>query len=288
MKQLLLLLLLTPIITFCQNNNSSPNSDWYNQNDNDINWAVHQQPFYSESYIDAIDKLSNYIELYQTCYHEIPVLDSDHSIPLRDPFCCSTIQLIDLAYSIRGEVYYYLGRYKKAIADFNKAIELANEFSPYPNNNGYHYISRGYLYLTTGDYEKAILDFSGFIEDNPKFYYAYELRARAYYYRAEYDKCISDFTEVINNSKGYVYDLYIDRGYCYALNKDFENAMSDYRKAILFNPNNDNNDHALVHYRKGLLLESWELDPCKEYEKSCNFGFYKGCEFYSSTKWFCQ
>lgn len=282
----LLFLLLTPIISFCQNDNISPNPDWYRQNDNNINWAAHQQPFYSENYMDAIDKLSNYIELYQDCYHEIPVLHSGYSIPLRDPYCCSTIQLIDMAYSIRGEVYYYLGRFKKAIADFNKAIELADEVDP--GNNGYHKISRGYLYLTIGDYEKAISDFSSVIEVTPEYYYAYELRARAYYFRDEYEKCISDFTEVINNSEGYVYDIYNDRGYCYALNKDFENAMSDYRKAILFNPNNDNNNHALVYYRKGLLLESWELDPCKEYQKSCDYGYYKGCEFYTSTKWFCQ
>jgi len=276
MKQILFLLLFIPIITFCQNE-----VKYFKYDGASSMFYPSNRPFISESYIDAIDNFSDYIELNQTCYHKINVLDLDPSIPLRDPFCCSTIKLSHEAYSVRGEVYYFMDKYKKALADFNKALEL----DPL---NPFYMLSRGYLYLTLGDYEKAIFDFSGVIVTNPEYYYAYELRAIAYYYRDEYDKCISDFTEVINNSKGYVYDLYNDRGYCYALNKDFENAMSDYRKAILFNPNNDNNDHALVHYRKGLLLESWELDPCKEYQKSCDFGYYKGCEFYSSTKWFCQ
>ena len=282
MKQLLLLFSLVPIITFCQNDNYSK-------------WST---PFYSKNYKDALEVYIYHIEKNLGCYFQTSPSFSDYSLPLRAPFCCSDAILESEAYSIRGEVYFHLGMYKKAISDFDKAIELAK---PHPDKKGIYFnaedkISRAYLYLKIGDYEKAISDLNSVIKLNPKYYYAYELRAIAYYLREEYDKSISDFTIVINdvihmkstNSNSYVHDLYTGRGYCYALIKDYDNAMSDYRRAILFNPNNENNDNALVHYCKGLLLESMELNPCKEYQKACDLGYNKGCEFYSSTKWFCQ
>lgn len=285
MKQLLFLLSFIPIITFCQN-------------DNNINWTDHQKPFNSENYKDALEVYIYHIEENLGCYFQTPPSFSDYSLPLRGPFCCSDAILESEAYSIRGEVYFHLGMYEKAISDFDKAIELAK---PHPDKKGIYFnaedkISRAYLYLKIGDYEKAISDLNSVIKLNPKYYYAYELRAIAYYFREEYDKSISNFNIVINNvihmtsidSYSNVNNLYMGRGYCYALNKDFENAMSDYRKAILFNPNNYNNDNALVHYLKGLLLESCELDPCRAYQKACDMGYDKGCEFYSSTKWFCQ
>ena len=269
-RLLLLLLLLTPIISFCQNDNFI-----WKSGVNEIRVPSHR-PFISENIIDAIGNFSNYIELNQACYHKIPVLHSYYSIPLRDPFCCSTIQLVDTAYSIRGEVYYYLSMYNKALADFSMAIEL-------DPTCGYFHIARGYLYMILGDYEKAIFDFSGVIETSPEYFYSYELRAGAYFHTDQYDRCISDLSQAINNYKDNVYDLYIDRGDCYVLNENFKNAMSDYKKAIRLEPNN-----ALGHYRKALLLEAMELDPCKEYQKSCELGYDYGCEFYSTTKWFCQ
>ena len=289
MKKLLLILLFLPMIGFGQNYNGNDLYAYpYDSFNDTLQWAIEtndglinypsHRPFISESYIDAIDNFSNYIKLNQTCYHEIPKLHSDYSIPLRAPFCCSTIHLIDFAYYIRGEVFYYLGKYEKAIADFNKAIELGEGAKI-----GYYFISRGYVHLTKGNYEKAIIDFSSIIMTSTGSYYPYELRAEAYYYTDQFDKCISDLTQAINNYSIIDDDLYIKRGDCYALNENFENAMSDYRKAIRLNPNN-----SLSHYRKGLLLERWELDPCKEYQKACELGYDQECEFYSTTKWFCQ
>ena len=183
-----LFLLFIPIIAFCQNDNISPSPNWYRQNDNNINWEGHQKPFYSENYKNALETYLDHIEENLGCYFQTPPSFSDHSLPLRAPFCCSNAILESKAYRARGEVYFHLGIYKKAISDFDKAIELAEG---HPDKKGFNLdgndkISRAYLYLITGDYEKALYDLNSVIEGSPEYYYAYELRARAYYFRDEY------------------------------------------------------------------------------------------------------
>ena len=269
MKQLLLLFSLVPIITFCQNDNYSK-------------WST---PFYSKNYKDALEVYIYHIEKNLGCYFQTSPSFSDYSLPLRAPFCCSDAILESEAYSIRGEVYFHLGMYKKAISDFDKAIELAK---PHPDKKGIYFnaedkISRAYLYLKIGDYEKAISDLNSVIKLNPKYYYAYELRAVAYYYTDQYNQCVSDLSYTIENYSGIVDDLYLLRGDCYALNENFDNSMSDYRKAIILNPNN-----GVTHYHKGFYKEVADVDPCKDYQKACELGYNKGCEYYNSTKWFCQ
>jgi len=67
----------------------------------------------------------------------------------------------------------YEGEYDLAIADCNKAIELAPNFSDAYNN-------RGGAYLNLDQYERAIEDFSEAIRLNPQDGLAYANRAKAY------------------------------------------------------------------------------------------------------------
>ena len=142
--------------------------------------------------------MSNYIESYQTCYHELPVFHSEYSIPLREPFCCSTIQLIDLAYSIRGEVYYYLGRYKKAIADFNKAIEL-NTSIPKTNDAIYFRAQAKYF---LNDYYGAIYDFTTFLEINYEFSEGYWNRGMVKEKIGDLNGACADYKKALSLSAG--------------------------------------------------------------------------------------
>ena len=63
-----------------------------------------------------------------------------------------TIHDLAATYSNRGIIYANNGRFKKALADHDKAIELAPDL-------GQAYINRGNVYYHTRDYEQAINDY---------------------------------------------------------------------------------------------------------------------------------
>ena len=66
-------------------------------------------------------------------------------------------QNLALAYMNRGIGYYDKGDYDRAIADYDKAIELNPKLAPAYND-------RGNVYSAKGDYDRAIADFDKAIE----------------------------------------------------------------------------------------------------------------------------
>lgn len=90
------------------------------------------------------------------------------------------------SYTDRGISHAAKGQYNKAIADFNKALEL----NP---REAKTYLGRGIAYLEKFEYDKAISDFSQAIEINPKFAEAYEGRAEAYIGQGKLDEANSDY-----------------------------------------------------------------------------------------------
>lgn len=101
--------------------------------------------------------------------------------------------LTDALYN-RGMLYYQDASFAEAIADFDKAIELAPEDSEL-------YLQRGDIYAEMGKTDLAIADFSKAIEsmpDNPEAYY---LRARAYEDKGENTLALADFEKVLELEK---------------------------------------------------------------------------------------
>ena len=90
------------------------------------------------------------------------------------------------SYTDRGISHAAKGQYNKAIADFNKALEL----NP---REAKTYLGRGIAYLEKFEYDKAMSDFSQAIEINPKFAEAYENRASVYLIQNKPDEANSDF-----------------------------------------------------------------------------------------------
>ena len=72
----------------------------------------------------------------------------------------------------RGAIYFSLGQFDKAIADYTKAIELD------PNNSDYWH-TRGYIYFGLGQFDKAIADYTKAIELDPSNADLRRLRAEA-------------------------------------------------------------------------------------------------------------
>ena len=106
-----------------------------------------------------------------------------------------------IAYNNRGNSKSYLGLYKEAIKDFDKAIELDSNYLNAYNNRG---ISKAKL----GNNEEAIKDFNKSIELNPNISEAYNNRGGAKAILKEYKEAIKDFDKAIelnpNNSEAYI------------------------------------------------------------------------------------
>ncbi len=90
---------------------------------------------------------------------------------------CATTEQIEetdpIALLNQGIAFFKEGQYDRAIAYFNKAIEL----NP---RNAEAYNNRGLAYYEKGQYDKAFSDYTKTIEINPRFFIAYSNRAGAF------------------------------------------------------------------------------------------------------------
>src|SRR6266702_6218466 len=134
-----------------------------------------------------------------------------------------------IAYNQRGNAYYYLKEYQKAIADYNRAIELDPTMVV-------AYNSRGNVYYALKEYQKAIVDYNRGIQLDPNYAAVYNSRGNAYYYLKEYQKAIADYNRTIQLDP----DLpiaYNGRGNVYYALKEYQQAIADYNRAIQLDPN---------------------------------------------------
>lgn len=90
------------------------------------------------------------------------------------------------AYSHRGAAYKGIGRYDKALSDYNKALSLEP-------NDARAYIDRGSVYYKLDNYQRAIADYNMAIELNPKNVAAYYNRGRAYMDLGNKKKAMADW-----------------------------------------------------------------------------------------------
>jgi tetratricopeptide (TPR) repeat protein len=143
-----------------------------------------------------------------------------------------------LAYDNRGVAYYSQGRYKQAIEDFNRAIEIKPRHEKTYNN-------RGNAYQTLGGYRQAIDDFNKAIEVKPDFPEAYNNRGNAYLFLGNYKKAIEDMNKAIEIKPDYA-TAYNSRGNaCQALG-NYHQAIEDYGRAIENKPR-----YAEAYYNRG-------------------------------------
>ncbi|MDB9389616.1 tetratricopeptide repeat-containing serine protease family protein, partial [Microcystis aeruginosa] len=110
-------------------------------------------------------------------------------------------QAINLApraawYGNRGNLYGDQQKYKLALDDYNKAIEL----NP---NNANAYLNRGNLYYNQQKYELALSDYSKAIDINPNYANAYYNRGNLYYNQQKYELALSDYSKAIDINPNY-------------------------------------------------------------------------------------
>lgn len=129
----------------------------------------------------------------------------------------------------RGLMFYNLGDYKRALADYNKAlISKPQAFDIYYN--------RGLTFSALGDKSTAIKDFDFVISNDSNDYMALYHRGYAKMAESKYEDAIQDFDRAIKKHPSDHY--YENRGICKFLNKDIEEALSDLSEAIRLNSKN--------------------------------------------------
>jgi len=104
-------------------------------------------------------------------------------------------------YYEHGYAYFCMGKWKKAIKDFDKVIKLKPSFAA-------SYFYRGLSYDNIGYYKEAIKDYSKAIELVPKDPVLYNNRGTAYYFLRDYENALKDFNKAIelNPKKAVFYE----------------------------------------------------------------------------------
>lgn len=168
----------------------------------------------------------------------------------------------------RGDAYFQLGEYEKAVADYKKAIQIdpdetykmcnniycwnaAVELSP---TNPTLYIKRGEINVRGGDYDMALEDFTQAIQLNPKDYNVFMQLGNVYNIVGDSENATLNYTEAVGNGlTACTTELcwttfiqlypnlaagYIGRGDIYRNSGEYRKAIDDYEKAIQIEPNN--------------------------------------------------
>jgi tetratricopeptide (TPR) repeat protein len=133
-----------------------------------------------------------------------------------------------IAYCNRGAYYYKMGDYYRAIADYEEAIRIDARY-PVP------YVNRGAAYQKLGDPGRAIADFDRAIHLNPNMSKAYLYRGIARHSLGDYRLALSDYDRAIEMNSRET-DVYFNRGSAHYLLGEYDKAIADFNRAIVLNP----------------------------------------------------
>ena len=131
-------------------------------------------------------------------------------------------------YTLRAGAWWALSEIEKALADYDKAIELG-----YQSPNAF--ASRGMFHASLRNFEKAIADYSLAIEKDPKDDATYLNRASVYMTSGKVDEAIQDYTRAVE-LKPLNAVLYQQRAVAHKIAGKLDEAIRDYDKAIELAP----------------------------------------------------
>ncbi|HTR44090.1 MAG TPA: tetratricopeptide repeat protein [Thermodesulfovibrionales bacterium] len=148
---------------------------------------------------------------------------------------------------LRGTIFSLKGRFREALLDFNRAIELS------PVDPG-AYLGRGAVYLSLKEYENAIRDFTTVISSGGRLLaVAYAMRGDAYLATSQGNRAIADYTGAIEaDPRNYVFHL--SRAELYHAKGRRQDFLADCRKVYELNPRIEaDNFCSKTAAREGLL-----------------------------------
>lgn len=115
-----------------------------------------------------------------------------------------------------GDAHYRKDEYDLAIKDYNKTIELRDDYD-------LAYCKRGLAYRGKDDFDQAIKDFTKAIELKPDNAENYQERGFIYYLKRDYDRAMKDYTKVIELKPDYT-EAYTYRANIYNFRNEYDNA----------------------------------------------------------------
>ena len=132
--------------------------------------------------------------------------------------------------------------YDRAIADYDKAIEIDPKYAQAYNN-------RGYAYEAKGEHDRAIADYDKAIEIDPEVRVGLHQPRYVYAAKGEHDRAIADYDKAIEIDPKHAL-AYTNRGYAYAAKGEHDRAIADYDKAIEIDPTQAYAYSGRVHARE--------------------------------------
>eukprot|EP00761_Pharyngomonas_kirbyi_P009358 gb/GECH01009374.1/.p1 GENE.gb/GECH01009374.1/~~gb/GECH01009374.1/.p1 ORF type:complete len:252 (+),score=24.63 gb/GECH01009374.1/:1-756(+) len=135
------------------------------------------------------------------------------------------------------------GKYKLAIEDYTKAIQLNPE-------NVAAYNNRGFAYRKVNQYDKAINDYSKALEIQPDNVKTYNNRGYSYARRGDYDLAIKDYDKVIELDSDNIHAFH-NRGISYDKKGKFKQAIDDFTRVLELDPCNAN-----AYFNRGSAYDS--------------------------------
>ena len=149
-------------------------------------------------------------------------------------------------YGLRGTVFSLKGRYREALVDFDRSIQLL------PGDPG-AYLGRGAVHLSLKEYDKAIQDFTTVITSGDGLLaVGYFMRGDAYRATSQRDRAIADYTGAIEaDPRNHTY--YLLRAELYYAKGRRQDFLRDCRKVYELNPRIEPENFCLkTSARKGL------------------------------------
>jgi eukaryotic-like serine/threonine-protein kinase len=135
-------------------------------------------------------------------------------------------------YLLRATCYQQVKEYNKALADYNKAIELD------ASQPGF-FVGRGKVYEEKGQFEQALADFSKALELDADNAAAHLGKGRTFGMQKNYEKAFEEFSKAIDIDPKEP-SAYAFRGHLFVQKKNFDKALTDFSKAVELAPDISN------------------------------------------------
>lgn len=140
------------------------------------------------------------------------------------------------AFAGRGQAKFLAGNLIDAIADYGEAIRHS------PGSADF-YVERGHVYIVAKKVDAAIADLTEAIRLNPQNYHAFDERGVAHFRKGDLVRAQEDLTAAI--ARYPAPQFYANRGHIYEAQGRTQDAISDFRLALLGDP-------SLVHVLNSL------------------------------------
>jgi tetratricopeptide (TPR) repeat protein len=148
----------------------------------------------------------------------------------------------------RGGAYFGRRDYDRAIADYDQAIKLDPK-------NAVTFRNRGVAYRAKRDFDHALADLTQALQINPTDRDSIFERGLTYENKGDYDRGIADFSEVIRIDPKFA-SAYMYRGVLYGAKGDLNHQKSDFDAGIALRPEQANYYNA----RAGMWTKKGDYD----------------------------